>query len=284
MAPTDFVFAAALVGRREVPERLSRLLNVESGLNDGLALPIVLVLLAVSGAGGHVTTGVLLQDVLLDVGLGVVVPWGIITLERVRSLQAIRVFEPLFAFSIGLLLYALTALTPANAFLAAFAGGVTIASLAPEVREDFYDFGHRLAELFKFAALLLFGALIAPNLFARFAWSGYLFAVLVLVAARPLAIGLALWRSGLKRSQRWAAAWFGPKGFASVVYALLVLKSGIDGAGRLFHLAALVITVSIVLHASTDALVARWFARRADEEGTAMEEIGASERRHDETQ
>ena len=68
------------------------------------------------------------------------------------------------------------------------------------------------------------------------------------------------------------------------MYALLVLKSGIDGAERLFHLVALVITVSIVLHASTDALVARWFARRADEEGTAMEEIGASERRHDETQ
>jgi len=89
--------------------------------------------------------------------------------------------------------------------------------------------------------------------------SGYAFAFLALFAARPIALGIALLGSRLDRKERLAAAWFGPKGFASVVYALLILEAGIALSDELFHLAALVIVASILAHSSTDVLVARWF-------------------------
>ena len=87
----------------------------------------------------------------------------------------------------------------------------------------------------------------------------YLFAVLALVVVRPAALALALLRSALTRREWIAAAWFGPKGFASVVYGLLILEADLDHGEEMFHLLAVVIALSIVAHASSDVPVARWF-------------------------
>ncbi len=76
-----------------------------------------------------------------------------------------------------------------------------------------------------------------------------------------------------------AAAWFGPKGFASVVYGILILRSGGEGAGHVFHLMAIVIAASMVAHSSTDVVVARWFRGREEREGKGAGEADlASER------
>ncbi|CAN5618658.1 cation:proton antiporter [soil metagenome] len=258
LSPTDPVFAAAIVGRQEVPARLRHLLNVESGLNDGLALPVVVVLLALVGRT-DVEGAALVGELALGVGIGVVVPWVAIRLESSRYLAAHTRYEPLSAVAIGLLVFALSELTHANLFLAAFAAGVTIATTETRVREAFHQFGELVAELLKLAALLVFGALISPQFLGEIRLSGYVFAVLALLAVRPLALAVALAGSRLGRREWVAAAWFGPKGFASVVYALLILKAGLGRGDELFHLAALVITGSILAHSSTDVLVARWF-------------------------
>ena len=120
LSPTDPVFASAIVGREEVPWRLRRLLNVESGLNDGLALPTL--------AG----------EVALGIGVGVGVPLVALELDRLKPLAAAHVYEPIFAFAIGLLIFAVCAVTHANEFLAAFFGGLTIATASPETREEFH--------------------------------------------------------------------------------------------------------------------------------------------------
>jgi sodium/hydrogen antiporter len=226
LSPTDPVFAAAIVGREEVPGRLRHLLNVESGVNDGLALPVVLVMLAVISAQ-EVKVGTLLGELALGVVLRVVVPWAAIQLERSRFFSAALIYEPLNAFAIGLLVFALASLTHANEFLAAFSAGVMVATLSPEIRETFHEFGEILAELLKLAALLVFGALISPGFLAEINPSGYIFALLALVVIRPIALGLALLGSDLDWRGRVVAAWFGPKGFASVVYGILILKAGI---------------------------------------------------------
>jgi NhaP-type Na+/H+ or K+/H+ antiporter len=259
LAPTDPVFAAAIVGREEVPRRLRHLLNVESGLNDGLALPVVLVLIAVVG-GGDADGLLLLEEILLGVVLGVVIPYAAIRLERLRFFSAAVAYAPLNAFAIGLLVLAVAQATHANLFLAAFTAGVTIATAGTAQREAFEHFGELVAELLKLAALLVFGALITPAfLFEEIPLSGWVFAVLALVLARPLALGLSFLGSSLGRRERTALMWFGPKGFASVVYGLIVLESGIAGADQLFHLIALVIVLSILAHSSTDVHVARQF-------------------------
>jgi len=273
LCPTDPVFAAALVGRDEVPYRLRHLLNVESGLNDGLALPVVVVLLAVVGEGPiHLTR--LALELIAGVALGIAIPWMAVRLERLNAFAATTLYEPLNAFAIGLLVLGVTSATGANEFLAAFAAGVTVASMGPAIREAFHEFGELIAELLKLAAILLFGALISPRFLGQISFRGYIFAVLALLLTRPIAIGIALLRSGLSRGERVAAAWFGPKGFASVVYGLLILESGIGRSDEIFHLIALVIVLSIAAHASSDVPVARWFRHHETEPDAEVEGTG----------
>jgi len=92
------------------------------------------------------------------------------------------------------------------------------------------------------------------------------FLVLVLLGARPVAFGIALLGSGLSWRERVVAAWFGPKGFASVVYGLYILASGAPDARRLFNLTAVVVAGSIIAHSSTDVVVARWFQGQESEQ------------------
>lgn len=280
LSPTDPVFAAAIVGRDEVPYRLRRLLNVESGLNDGLALPVVVVLLAVV-AGGQVHGARLAAELAGGVALGIAIPWIAIRLERLPVLGAASLYQPLNAFALGLIVLSVASISHANEFLAAFAAGITIATLSPPMRAAFHEFGDLIAELLKLAALLLFGALVSPAFLSEIPLTGYAFAVIALVVVRPVALAVALFRAGLDRREWLAAAWFGPKGFASVVYGLLILESGVDDADRLFHLVALVIALSILAlsilaHASTDVLVARWFLPPVNEPGEGGQEHEAS--------
>ncbi len=267
LSPTDPVFAAAIVGRQEVPLRLRRLLNIESGLNDGLALPIVVALLHVASSDQpHYLR--LMAEIAGGVALGIVLPWVVLRLESSRFFGASDDYQPLNGFAIGVTVFLLARATHVNEFLAAFAAGVTIASVSPPARDAFHRFGALLAELLKLAALLVFGALMSFELLAKTTLREVLFVVSVLVFVRAFSLLLALFRSGLGRREWWAAAWFGPKGFASVVYGMLILRSGIDGSERILHIIGLVVATSIVVHSSTDVVIAKWFD---DDEKTPVE-------------
>lgn len=259
LAPTDPVFAAALVGNDKVPARLRHLLNVESGVNDGLALPFVMLFLAVAAGSDDLHLGALAWELTLGLVIGVGVPWFAIMLERTRFFSASTAYEPLNAVAIGLLVLALGQATHANLFIAAFAAGVTVATFGKRQRESFEHFGELIAEVLKLAALLVFGALISPTFLADISWQGWVFAPLALVVARPAALAVSFLGSRLSAKEQLAAMWFGPKGFASVVYVLVVLASGIPASDVVFHLVGLTVVLSILAHSSTDVLVARSF-------------------------
>ncbi|MEO3886702.1 cation:proton antiporter [Nonomuraea sp. B5E05] len=264
LAPTDPVFAAALVGNDKVPPRLRQLLNVESGVNDGLALPFVMVFLAVAAGSDDLHLGELGLELGLGIVIGVAIPWLAIKLEQTRWFSASTQYEPLNGLAIGLLVLAVGKATHGNLFLAAFAAGITVATFGERQRESFEHFGELIAELLKLAALLVFGALITPALLGSVGWQGWLFAILALVLARPVAIWVSFLGSGLSVREQAAVAWFGPKGFASVVYGLIVLASGITTAQSVFQLVAVTIVLSIILHSSTDVVVARGFDDERD--------------------
>ncbi|GAA1287472.1 peptidase [Planotetraspora silvatica] len=264
LAPTDPVFAAALVGNEKVPPRLRQLLNVESGVNDGLALPFVMLFLAIAAGSKNLHLGELGLELGVGVLIGIAVPWLAIKLERTRWFSASTAYEPLNALAIGLLVLALGKATHGNLFLAAFSAGITVATFGDQQRESFEHFGELIAELFKLAALLVFGALITLPLLGSVGWTGWLFAILALMLARPLAIWISFLGSRLTVREQAAVAWFGPKGFASVVYALIVLASGIAASQEVFQLVAVTIVASILLHSSTDIIVARWFDDERD--------------------
>ncbi|MEU5880038.1 cation:proton antiporter [Spirillospora sp. NPDC047279] len=259
LTPTDPVFAAALVGNDRVPPRLRHLLNVESGVNDGLILPFVVLFLAIAKGSDDLHLAELGSELALGLVIGVAVPWAAIMLERTRLFAIAPKYEPLNAVAIGLLVLALGKATHGNLFLAAFAAGITVASIGDQHSKAFSEFGELVAELLKLAALLVFGALLSPAFLGDVGASGWVFAVLALVLARPVAIWVSFLRSGLSAREQGAVMWFGPKGFASVVYGLLVLESGIEAADEIFHLVAATIVLSILAHSSTDVVVARGF-------------------------
>jgi NhaP-type Na+/H+ or K+/H+ antiporter len=255
LSPTDPVFASALVGRSDIPLRLRRLLNVESGLNDGLALPFVLIFLALAKhEDSHI------GEVLLELVLGLVIGVGVAALVALAWRSTILTIEPrlqpLGPVAIAIVVYALCHLTHANPYLAAFAAGSALATMDHVAAETFEPFGDLFSELTKFAALLLFGALITPDRLSHLGWQGWLLAILAIVVVRPASMLLSLIKTGMPRAEKLTAAWFGPKGFASVVYGLLVLQADIPNGDKLFDLIAVTIALSIILHSSTDVPVA----------------------------
>jgi NhaP-type Na+/H+ or K+/H+ antiporter len=262
LAPTDPVFAAALVERQDLPGGLRRLLNVESGVNDGLALPVVLWLLY---QGGEDSAPGLAIPLLVGIAVGIAVPWICERLERSRWFHAHESYRAMAGFSVALLVLTVTRAVHGNEFLAAFAAGIVVITLRPEISAEFRGFVGQSANLLKFAALFIFGALVSPALLGELGVADYLFALLVLVAVRPVTLALSLLGSAMPARERAVVAWFGPKGFASVLYAVLVLRSGLAGSDRVFHLAAVVIAASIVLHSSTDVPAARWLRKNEED-------------------
>ncbi|MGX7826616.1 cation:proton antiporter [Actinokineospora sp. 24-640] len=256
LSPTDPVFASAIVGRTDVPPRVRGLLNVESGLNDGLALPFVLIFLA-SAAQQDAHLGTVALELVLGLALGVAVPAAISYAWRLRLLTAEPRLHALGPLAIAVILYAACHLTHANPYLAAFAAGSTLVTLDPAAAHHFERVGDLLSEVTKFAALLVFGALITPERIADLSLGAWAVAVLAILLVRPAAMALSLVRTPLPGTERAVVAWFGPKGFASVVYGLLVLQSGIAAAEDVFDLVAITIALSIVLHSSTDVPIAK---------------------------
>lgn len=266
LAPTDPVFASAIVGRGEIPARVRGLLNVESGLNDGLALPIVLLLTATVGGGVPDYTALALQ-LVGGVAIGVAVPVATALLLRIRFIDATPLYASLSPVAVALIVYGLCQATGANLYLAAFSAGIAIASISPEIRDAFTPYGEFVGEVVKLFAIFVFGALISPSVLADVPLAGYVFALLTLVLARPVAVEIALLGSGLSWQERLTASWFGPKGFASALYGFLVLQNGGPDAAFLFHLIVVAITLSIVAHSSTDVPIARYFERLEREDG-----------------
>lgn len=256
LSPTDPVFASAIVGRQDVPLRLRRLLNVESGLNDGLALPFVLIFLA-TAANRDAHLGEVALELVAGLALGIVIPAVIALAWRTRILTAEPRLQALGPLAIAVILYASCHLTHANPYLAAFAAGSTLATLDRVAAEHFEHFGDLLSETTKFAALLVFGALITPERISHLSVGDWAVAVLAILLVRPASMMLSLLRTPLTTQERSAAAWFGPKGFASVVYGLLALQAGIPQGDHVFDLVAITIALSIVLHSSTDVPVAK---------------------------
>ncbi|MCD9904535.1 cation:proton antiporter, partial [Streptomyces sp. MT29] len=167
--------------------------------------------------------------------------------------------QPLLPLAVAVILYAACHLTHANPYLAAFSAGAVIVTVAPEAKTAFEPLGEALAELAKFAALLVFGALLTPHLFGELPIGGYAVAVLAIFLIRPASLLLSLVGTDFDRKEKLTAAWFGPKGFASVVYGLLVLQAGIPQGEEAFTLIAVTMAFSIVAHSSTDVPIARIF-------------------------
>jgi sodium/hydrogen antiporter len=249
-------------------------LNLESGLNDGLALPPVLALLAALGTDSDFSWPTF---VLQDVGLGLLYGIGLglaasFVLPRERGLRtAIPEHQrALYALGVAFFTYGVTVLEPeGNGFIAVFVCAITLGIRRPDIRLTFEHRADDIVEIVKVGIFVVFGSLLTFDLLFDDGWAAVGIVVVTLLVARPVAVWLALLGTRTDRATLAFMAWFGPKGVATMTFSLLVLAAGIDAGGEIFGLAALVVVCSVIAHGLTDQPGSEWMARRARPEGSS---------------
>jgi len=276
LTPTDPVVTSAVVTATKVPAVVRHTLNLESGLNDGLALPFVLFFLILASPGGDAGSEGL--KLLGEAGAGVAIGVALGMLGgRLPSLLPgggmTGRYEGIFAIGLGLVAFGLAEVTIGNGLVAAFVAGLALGVTKHEIPEAFVEFSENVSAIFQVLTFFVFGALIVTTGFDLSVWALAAFIPFVLLVARPAAIMLAFVRSGLPRPQKLFIAWFGPKGVASMLFALFVLESHAPDRSLVFDVAAIVILASIAAHGLTDTIGARWIHRRIQ----ADPELGESE-------
>jgi NhaP-type Na+/H+ and K+/H+ antiporter len=158
-----------------------------------------------------------------------------------------------------------TVLSPkGNGFIAVFVAAIVLSVRRPDVRAHFERNSEELVEIVKLGVFLVFGSLLTLHAFTREGWAALALVAATFLLARPLAVWLALAGTRTDTATRLFMGWFGPKGVASMTFALIVLDRNIANGVRIFDLTALVVFCSIVVHGITDTPGANWIAARAE--------------------
>jgi NhaP-type Na+/H+ or K+/H+ antiporter len=266
LTPTDPVVTSSVVTSVRVPENVRHTLNLESGLNDGLALPFVLFFLVLAeptGNAGNEAVRLLGEagfGAVLGAALGLGGGW---LHHRLPGGGMTPRYEGIYAVGIGLAAFGLADVTFGNGLIAAFVAGIALAAAEHDIPDAFADFSENVSAISQVLTFFVFGGLIVATGYHGDVWRLALFVPFLLLLARPAAIGVSFLRSGLPRAQRAFVAWFGPKGVASMLFAVYVLKSDVPDASLIFDIAAFAILASIVAHGLTDTVGARWVQKRS---------------------
>ncbi|HYM54392.1 MAG TPA: cation:proton antiporter [Solirubrobacteraceae bacterium] len=272
LSPTDPVLSSGVVTDPRVPRVIRHSLNLESGLNDGLALPAVLALAAaLEPNSGHF---VWWHFVLQDVGLGflfgllcgaigsVLMPDG--GRERLdRPIPAHQ--KALYGLGLAFATYGVTALPPhGNGFIAVFVAAIVVGIRRPDLRRYFAERAEEVVEIVKLAIFAVFGSLLTVHGLFADGWAAVAVAGSTFLIARPAGVWVALAGSRMQASTKAFMAWFGPKGVATMTFSLLILSRQISAAQRIFDIAALAVFASIIVHGITDTPGTSWIAQRGD--------------------
>jgi NhaP-type Na+/H+ or K+/H+ antiporter len=275
LAPTDAGLGAPTVLNPRVPIRVRRLLNVESGLNDGLATPVVLFAIAAVAGQEGLRPAASLADAMVDLGLGVAVGvgWGAlggILLGRSRRARwSTPASRSLAIATLPLLAYGSALLVTANGFVAAFIAGTAFAGTARWIHheESALELTEALADPLGYAVWLVFGFVAVPLVWSAVGARELLFALLALTLLRMGPVALSLIGTGLRPRTWLFIGWFGPRGLASVVFALIAVESLEGDAALRTVLATISVTVllSVLLHGTSAPPAARRYGRWAEQ-------------------
>lgn len=288
LAPTDAALGQPVVGNPRVPVRIRQALNVESGLNDGLAVPIVTVLIALVGAAAEVeTTTYWIGFVAAQIGFGVLIGATVGYIGgRLLDTFASRGwveggFRQLGTLAIGVGAFAGATALGGNGFVAAFVSGLVFGSVAREHCEGAYDFAEDEGMLLALITFLFFGAGLVAQSLDGLSWRVVTYAVLSLTVTRMIPVALALISAKLKWHTVFYVGWFGPRGVASILFGLVVVEElGMDQADEILVVVTWTVVLSVLLHGVTAAPLseryADWFAvhgRRHMPEAEAVDEM-----------
>jgi NhaP-type Na+/H+ or K+/H+ antiporter len=273
LTPTDAALGQAVVSSPSVPLRLRQGVNVESGLNDGLALPVVMIAaLALSGGvahGGGEAPDSLLRFAALQVVLGPLAGLAVgfvaarmldVAIERKLATLS---YQGIYFLATALLCYLGAEMIGGNSFIAAFVGGLVFGSTLKCSCNFISEFMEGEGQLLTLLTFLIFGAVLVPQGLAHATWKTVLLALAFLTIVRILPVWLSLTGVGLRPWEKFFLGWSGPRGLASILFALLIVEGyEVPGAEEVLACVVLTVLLSIFLHGMTAQPLAASFVPR----------------------
>jgi NhaP-type Na+/H+ or K+/H+ antiporter len=276
LSPTDPVLSTSVVTNPRVPRIIRHSLNLESGLNDGLALPAVLAFAAALEPAntGFVWWRFLLEDITIGLATGLVVGFAAsLLMPRGHELaDGIPDYQKsLYALGAAFATYGIAVLPPhGNGLIAVYVSAITLGIRRPDLRTYFAERSPGLVEIVKLGIFVVFGSLLTIHGLFTDGWAAVAVVAVTLLVARPVAVFTALIGTQTDTATRAFMSWFGPKGVATITFSLLILGEQIRAGPRIFDLAALAVFCSIIVHGLTDTAGADWIARRSEADRAAV--------------
>lgn len=269
LASTDAVTLRDTLRDERLPYSLRRSLAVEAGTNDLIILPVLLVAIAVAtgqATGALGWTWFAVQLLVIGPATGAAVGLGGARLMAWVDARTTvpREHQSIYGVALVLVAFAVGELVGGSGFLAAFAAGLAVSVANTDLCDCVLDLGQVAAEILLLAAFVLFGIVLSAQLQGLPPLAGLALGLVVLFVARPVAVGgvLALARTSLSGRAIALFAWFGPRGLASLLLALLAVQAGVPGAEPVFAAVGGVVALSVVLHGTTSTPLAGLYARR----------------------
>ncbi len=273
LAPTDAALGQAVVTSRAVPARIRQALNVESGLNDGGSVPFLMLFIALAAAeeglgGGWLAFTVEQIGLGALVGVAVGVAGGRALATAVKREWALPLFAQLALAALAILAFIAADAIGGNGFIAAFVGGGAAGTAARRTTERTLEFTEEQGELLALAVFFLFGVFAAEALGAA-TWAMVAYAVLSLTVIRMLPVAVAVARLGLPGPTVAFLGWFGPRGLASVILALVVIEEepALAGIEQIFLVMTVTVLLSVFAHGISAAPLTRLYARHTHAPG-----------------
>jgi sodium/hydrogen antiporter len=291
LAPTDAALGEAVVTEPRLPSRIRQGLNVESGLNDGICVPLLLIALAAADIEGSVTTSShAITIVAEEIGYGILggaaaglAAAAVVAVAHRRDLitgpwlQVIPIAGAALAYGIADALHG-------SGFIAAFLAGAVFGALVPRESEEASRLNEELGNVLGGVTFLIFGAVLLGTALKHVTWQAALYAALSLTVVRMLPVAIAMLGSGASRQTVGFLGWFGPRGLASIVFAVITIQEAhLAGSNTILLATYLTVGLSVAAHGITAAPLARryagWYERHPPHRRPLMESIPAPHHR-----
>lgn len=278
LAPTDAALGQSVISDRRVPVRIRQALNVESGLNDGIALPIVLVLAVCAEAAARHEMApwarITAQQLIVGPVVGVAVGYlgGSAVHRASRTSWMNRNYEQLAGLALALVAFAGAERVGGNGFIAAFVAGLTLGATSRSVCQCFEDFTETEGQMLALITFFLVGALLVWPAGSRWSWQVAAYATLSLSVVRLLPVALGLTGMAMRPLTVLFLGWFGPRGLASILFAIIVVdRAEIPHRETIFAVVIATTLASIFAHGMSAAPSARRYARLLERLGKYAE-------------
>jgi len=257
LSPTDAALGQAVIKSEKVPESLRQAISVESGLNDGIALPIIFICIAALLSAGNAFDGsghwliFTAKQLILGPIIGGLVGWlgGLIVEKAALRGWMHPNFQRLACLSLAILSFSFAEMVHGNGFIAAFCGGLFLGARSHKVRKRIQEFGEAEGQLLSLFIFLIFGMVAVPFVMNYWDMSVWIYAFLSLTVIRMIPVAISLLGTKLDWPTICFVGWFGPRGIASILYLLIVVgELGLHGYERMLSVIVLTVLLSVMLH------------------------------------